>query len=399
MSQISSTPATIIFQSAKLGDLPWILKELDWAESLLREGVEAGRIFGVSGGNLAALAFGLALAARKSPQTWGKARNARRISASFLRRAHSRNLRALKLNPLYGFYTLMPLRRWVASRLRAYTGRDDWRVSELGVPLYLCAMDRDAIFCMYGPPDDSLQCDYHFVHIPPPQDAPLPGRADRRIEHPPLHRFQPGERSMADTTAARPSWTPGPSWPTWKPPTRARFCASRPYAAIRQWPLNWFTSSFVMHSAHERNQTLLAGITSICWTGTVHLQEQVAKYSPRNMPSASPQPGRRPCGSALYRQHRSLHQHAPIGGKSRRIDGALPGNPRRAAGRVSLRPAGQRDLRCGRLFRHPGGHGHHPGGGRGLCARGRRNSSDLRRIGRGTQRLLPRRPIRRGAAP
>ena len=26
---------------------------------------------------------------------------------------------------------------------------------------------------MYGPPDDSLQCDHGFIHIDPPQDAPL----------------------------------------------------------------------------------------------------------------------------------------------------------------------------------------------------------------------------------
>ena len=45
-------PPTLIFQSAKLGNLSWILKELDWAEKLLNEGVAPGRIFGVSGGNL-----------------------------------------------------------------------------------------------------------------------------------------------------------------------------------------------------------------------------------------------------------------------------------------------------------------------------------------------------------
>lgn len=173
MSQLTTPPPTIIFQSAKLGDPAWIVKELDWAESLLNGEVDAGRIFGVSGGNLAALAFGLALAARRSPQIWGRAHNAIADFRTFLGSAHSRNLRAWKLNPLYGFYSLKPLRRWVASRMCDYTNRDDWNVSDLGLPLYLCALDRDAIFCMYGPPDDSLQCDYSFIHIPPPQDAPL----------------------------------------------------------------------------------------------------------------------------------------------------------------------------------------------------------------------------------
>jgi len=252
-----AAPATIVFQSAKLGDLPWICKELEWAESLLAEGTPAGRIFGVSGGNLAALAFSLALAAQKSPGIWGKAIHAPADFRAFLARARSRDLRTLKLNPTYGFHTLAPLRRWAASRLRAYTGRDDWRLSELGVPLYLCALDHDAILCMYGPPDDSLQCDYPFIHIPPPQDAPLldaliaglstrlstdaqmvngAWRGDCR---PPI---VDAGAIVADLEAADP-----------RPILRAR-----PQAAVRQWPVNWFTSSFIMHSSHERNQPLLA---------------------------------------------------------------------------------------------------------------------------------------------
>jgi hypothetical protein len=252
-----ASPATIIFQSAKLGDLPWILKELDWTEHLLGESVAVNRVFGVSGGNLAALAFGLALAAQKSPHIWGKARNAPADFRGFLGRASSRNLRSLKLNPAYGFYTLRPLRRWLASRLRAYTGREDWSLSELGVPLYLCAVDHDAVFCMYGPPDDSLQCDYPFVHIPPPQDAPLldaliAGLSTRLSTDAQMVKgawrcdcrpsIVDAGAIVADLEAADPH-----------PILRVR-----PHAEIRRWPLNWFTSSFVMHSAHERNQALLA---------------------------------------------------------------------------------------------------------------------------------------------
>jgi hypothetical protein len=236
-----------------------------------------------------ALAFGLALASRKSPQTWGKARSALTEFREFLRRAHSRSLRALKLNPLYGFYTLTPLRRWVASRLRAYTGRDDWRVSDLGLPLYLCAIDRDAVFCMYGRPDDSLQCDYHFIHIPPPQDAPLldaltaglstllstdsnPVNGAWRIDcRPPI---VDAGAIVADLQAADP-----------RPILRVRPCA-----AIRKWPLNWITSSFVMHSAHERNQTLLAGYYLDLLDRHHRLQEQITERVKRRMPSASPGP-------------------------------------------------------------------------------------------------------------
>ncbi len=252
-----ASPATIVFQSAKLGDLPRILKELEWAERLLREGAAVGRIFGVSGGNLAALAFSLALAAQKFPNIWGIASSAPADFRCFLERAHSRDLRALKLNPTYGFHTLNPLRRWAASLLRAYTGREDWWLSELGMPLYLCAVDRDAIFCMYGPPDDSLQCDYPFIHIPPPQDASIldalvAGLSTRLSTDAQLvndawrYDCRPSivdaGAIVADLEAADP-----------RPVLRAR-----PQAAVIRWPINWFTSSFMMHSAHERNQPLLA---------------------------------------------------------------------------------------------------------------------------------------------
>ncbi len=252
-----ASPPTIIFQSAKLGDLPWILKELEWAEHLFSEDVATGRIFGVSGGNLTALAFGLARAAQKTPHIWGKARNAPADFRTYLGRVRSRNLRSLKLNPAHGFYTLQPLRRWVAARLRAYTGRDDWRLSELGVPLYLCGVDRDAIFCMYGPPDDSLQCDYPFVHIPPPQDAPL------------LDALIAGLSTRLSTDAqmvngawrydCRPSIVDAGAIVADLEAADSRpILRARPQAAVRRWPINWFTSSFIMHSSHERNQPLLA---------------------------------------------------------------------------------------------------------------------------------------------
>jgi hypothetical protein len=252
-----TAPATIVFQSAKLGELPRILKELEWAERLLREGAAAGRIFGVSGGSLPALAFSLALAAQRSPSVWGKASTAPADFRRFLGRAHSRDLRALKLNPTYGFHTLKPLRRWVASKLRAYTGREDWRLSELGVPLYLCAVDRDAILRMYGPPDDSLQCDYPFIHIPPPQDAPLLDALIASLS----------TRLSTDAQMVNGAWRydcrpsivdAGAIVADLEAADPRPILRARPLAAVRPWPINWFTSSFIMHSVHERNQPLLA---------------------------------------------------------------------------------------------------------------------------------------------
>ncbi|NMB53248.1 MAG: hypothetical protein GYA15_00985 [Leptolinea sp.] len=252
------TPSpTIIFQSAKLGGLAHILDELDWAESLLKEGAEPGRIFGISGGNLTALAFGLALAARRSPQVWGKAGNALADFRALLRGSRGWQIRTLKCNPKYGFHSLNPLRGRLAALLRSYTGRDGWQVSDLGLPLYLCSLDSDALFHMYGPPDDSLQCEYPFIHIPPPQDAPLLDaliaglstllstdsqmvNGDWRFDCRPA--VVDAGAIIADLQTADP-----------RPILR-----SRPHNGLRRWKLNWFTSSFVMHSYHEQNQPLLA---------------------------------------------------------------------------------------------------------------------------------------------
>jgi hypothetical protein len=285
-----ASPATIIFQSAKLGDLPWILKELEWAERLLAEGVAVGRIFGVSGGNLATLAFSLARAAQKSPSIWGKAHNAPADFRAYLGRARSRDLRRLKLNPTYGFHTLKPLRRWVASRLRAYTGRDDWRLSELGVPLYLCGVDHDAVFCMYGPPDDSLQCDYPFVHIPPPRDAPL------------LDALIAGLSTIlsTDSHAVKGAWRydcrpsivdAGAIVADLEADDPRPILRARPQAAVRRWPVNWFTSSFIMHSSHERNQPLLAESYLDLLGRQQELTEALAQ-APRSTPrpALAPQP-------------------------------------------------------------------------------------------------------------
>jgi len=256
-------PSTIIFQSAKLGDIPHILAEFSWAESLQHDGMAVGRVYGVSGGALVALAFGLTLAAQRDSPRWGKAQTALADFSGFLRRARSREIRGLNLNPLYGFYNLSRLRRWVADRLRAYAGRDDFRLSELGVPLYLCAMDWDGVLTLFGPPDDALQFRYQFVRVGPPRDAPLVEALIAALStmlstEPALVKTdarQPGEwfrdcrpaivdagAIVADLEAADP-----------RPILRRK-----PYAPIRPWSLNWFTSSFIMHSQNERNQTLLA---------------------------------------------------------------------------------------------------------------------------------------------
>jgi len=108
-----TNPPSIIFQSAKLGDLPFIVRELERAEALLKEDKPIGRIYGVSGGALTATAFALALAAKKDPQKWGRASAAIKDFHDFLAGARSGQIRSLNLNPWYGRSNLKPLRKWL----------------------------------------------------------------------------------------------------------------------------------------------------------------------------------------------------------------------------------------------------------------------------------------------
>ncbi len=223
---MASEPS-VIFQSAKLGDLPYILKEFDRAEALLKEGRPVGRVYGVSGGALVALAFGLALAAKKDPQKWGKAANAIHDFRKFLSKARGWQIRTFNINIWYGRSNLNPLRRWLEKRLTEYSGAAEatplqatppndaplsdtralpfWHrtapthdpkeimVSDLGLPLYICTIDKEAIFTMFGPPDESLQCPYQFMHMGPPQDAPLVAVHSGRRRH----RGRPGGQGSA----------------------------------------------------------------------------------------------------------------------------------------------------------------------------------------------------------
>jgi predicted acylesterase/phospholipase RssA len=253
---------SVIFQSAKLGDLSFIVRELDRAGALLEEGTPIGRIYGVSGGALTATAFALALAARKDPQRWGKASAAISDLRKFLAGSHSGQIRSLNLNPWYGRSNLNPLRKWLEKRLKFYTGAAKAKplhlsVSDLGIPLYICTMDRDAVFTMFGPPDDTLQCPYQFMHMGPPQDAPL---IDAVIA------------AVSTLLSTSPSTVNGKYVYDCRPPIvdagaivadleskdPRPILRTKPHAVIRPWNPNFITTVFIMHSQHERNQTILA---------------------------------------------------------------------------------------------------------------------------------------------
>lgn len=255
---------SIIFQSAKLGDLPYIVSELDRAQAFLDENKPVGRIYGLSGGALVALAFTLALAAKKDPQRWGKASSAVKDFRNFLSKARGWQIRTFNINIWYGRSNLDPLRRWLEKKLKYYydggpdiIGETPLLISDLGIPLYICTIDRDAIFTMFGPYDNALQCDYQFKHVGPPQDAPLVDAAIAAVStllstSPSIVNAQyvydcrppivDAGAMVADLEAADP-----------RPILR-----TRPHTKIRTWQLNFITSVFIMHSQHERNQTLLA---------------------------------------------------------------------------------------------------------------------------------------------
>ena len=167
------TAPSIIFQSAKLGDRQLIVEELSWAQSLLDKGELPSRVYGVSGGVLAALAFSLSLAARIDPQNWGKAGNILTDFSNFLSTAPSRKIHSVNRDPRWGIYNLNPLRRWFERCLAQISHPKGTLISALPVLLYICAIDKDGTFTLFGQPEDSLQCDYQFVHLGPPQDAPI----------------------------------------------------------------------------------------------------------------------------------------------------------------------------------------------------------------------------------
>jgi hypothetical protein len=250
---------SILFQSAKLGDIPEIIKELKWAKSLLADQRPVGRVYGISGGSLPALAYVLSVSARIDPVHWGSCAPALDVFADFLTNARSRDLRALSPQPQYGLYHLGPLRQRVSKWLAEWTGQGDFALSDLPIPLYLCAMDHDAIFTSFGPLDDSLRFDYQFVQVGPPQDAPL------------LDALTAALSTMLSTTPVlvngrwyrdcRPAIVDGGALVADLEARDPRpILRRRPHAPLRDWKLNTITSSSIMHSQHERNQPLTVAV-------------------------------------------------------------------------------------------------------------------------------------------
>jgi hypothetical protein len=253
---------SVIYQAAKLGDIDRLLAEFDLAAQGRTASENPGRLYGVSGGAFLALAAGLRWASEVNPDRWGAASGALEDFRAFLRTAPSRSIRARNLNPWYGPFNLRPLRAWIDARLRAYTALEDPWLSDLGISLFLCAIDRDGTFTLLGPEEDGLQFQYHAVRVGPPRDAPITEALAAALStllstEPVWVRARDGSGqwlrdarpAIVDAGAIVADLEAGDSRPILR---------TRPHAPIRPWALNWITSSFIMHSANERNQTLLA---------------------------------------------------------------------------------------------------------------------------------------------
>ena len=261
MSDVQSDPSSrkpiIVFQSAKLGDISQILAEFDKAKRLLDAGVKPKRIYGISGGCLGALAFALELMQKDGS---GNPSSGSILAdwEGFLQNAHRHNIQHVNLNPWYGLYNLKPLHRWLLKKLQVYTNSEEPFFSDLPVPLYICAIDRDGTLTLFGRKDDRLQFQYQHVRIGPPKDVrvvdALIAGLSTLLSTEPLNIegewYRDCRPAVVDAGAIIMDLEKS------RGEEHVQLIRTIPYAPIRPWKLNWITSSFIMHSQNERNQTL-----------------------------------------------------------------------------------------------------------------------------------------------
>jgi predicted acylesterase/phospholipase RssA len=266
VSDHNNRPHTIIYQAAKLGDISYLLRDIEMALQLDAQGVLVGRLFGNSSGALVALAHGIVLAARAASNRFTpQASQALVDFESFFRTAKGRHLRRVNWRGmLYGFFCLDPLKRWLTERLKTYTGQDDvsgFTLADLvsagaSPSVYLCAGDKDGYPVFFGPPDQRLQATYHNcttrIEDAPVVDACLAALSTMLS----TDAYQVNGSYYKDSRPAFPDIsaivldmeeqaTDGDPPPIVK---------SAPYTPLLDWSGNTITQPFIMHSWHERNQ-------------------------------------------------------------------------------------------------------------------------------------------------
>ncbi len=280
MNAPNMNPTTLIYQAAKLGDIPYLIKDFELASRLDSEGIPIGRIYGNSSGALVALAHGLVLSARTDPDRFKPgAGNALDDFEAFFRTAKSRQIRRLNWRGMsYGFYNLNPLKRWLTARLLDYTGRDDLTLSDLAVPVYLCVQDKDGYPVFFGPPDDDLKAVYHNCSTRI-EDAPIIDACIAALstllstDAYPVngHYYKDGRPVFADISPMVLDMEASDPRPIIK---------SEPYTPIPDWKPWAMSQPFIMHRWHERNQVDLASAYNALLARHRELQATLAEPDP-----------------------------------------------------------------------------------------------------------------------
>jgi predicted acylesterase/phospholipase RssA len=250
---------SIIYQAAKLGDLPQLRQDFAFAQELDARGTAPGRLYGNSSGALVALAHGIALAARSNPAMFTpQATHALSDFAAFFQGVRGGQIRRINWRGLqYGIYNLRPLHAWLRDRLTAYTGRSDIMLSELGVSVYLCTQDRDGFPVFFGPPAPGLEAIYHNcrtrVEDAPAADACIAALCTMLSTEPGLvngHYYKDGRPAFPDISGMVLDMEAADPRPLIK---------SVPYVPLPTWPSNALTQPFIMHRWQEQNQAALTG--------------------------------------------------------------------------------------------------------------------------------------------
>jgi hypothetical protein len=258
MSRVSSIQPTtsLIFQAAKLGDLNRLLNELNQVPEPAEGARSVGRVYGLSGGALGAAAYALSVSAVMAPDRFSGCRDALLLLRRFLSSARRRDIRRLNLNPWFGFFNLNPLRDWLAAWLKSCGLDETISLSALPVPLYIFAGDRDGTLTLFGPVDESLQFQYGFVKVGPPEDAVLQDALIAAVST--AISTEPAQVNGEWFRDARPAIPDGRAVVADLEASDPRpIVAVNPFTPLPDWRLNWITSSFIMHRQHERNQSLL----------------------------------------------------------------------------------------------------------------------------------------------
>lgn len=250
---------SILFQAGKLGDVPQLAAELRLAKGLLQSNQPVGRIYGISGGSLTAAAFALELSARMDPEKWSWAAGILEVLSGYLTGSPGWKKRRFNLNPKFGLYNLKPMRRWLEHNFIAHSSEQPLMISDLPVDLYIGAADHNGLLTLFGKPDDTLQMQYHFLTIQPPQDAALVDALIAALST--LLTYEPALVNGAYHRDCRPIVVDaGAVIADLEANDPRPILRSKPHNSPSKLHSNLITSSFIMHSHHEQNAALLASL-------------------------------------------------------------------------------------------------------------------------------------------